>query len=282
MYILPYNPAARTNLNLHGELIGEVLKRLADSTEGLVFEPEEHKYTIAGQQIPSVSSIVERYAPFDRDKVAQECSRNPKSKYYRMNPEDIKRQWNETANAGTAVHAFGEACYLWTCGRADEIDEGFQKRITPEGLIAMSPKEEAVAKWWASNDWTRFVPVAKETMVFNPILRYAGTFDLLLYDTIEKAFIIRDYKTNDDLFKWYGKYLGGQFHKIIKNNDEGKYTLQQNLYSIQLRNIGVDVGGISLVWLREDSEWQEVAIPNMERLVYIEMLSSQTKQPELF
>lgn len=278
MFILPPNPYAVDTIRSQSKRIGETRQRLADSTEGLIFEPAAHIYTIAGQIIPSVSSVVDRYAPFDREKVATDCSKNPRSKYFGMTPEDILQQWEDTAAAGTAVHAFGEACYLWICGRAEEIEEEFRDRIRPNGLLAVTPKEEAVAQWWAAQDWTRFVPVAKETIVFNPALWYAGTFDLLLFDLSSDKFLIRDYKTNEDLFKWYGKWLGGQFYKIIKDTDEGKYTLQQNLYSIQLRNISIDVGGISLIWLKDDATWQEVEIRNFERLVYSEIHSSQNEQ----
>lgn len=280
MFILPKNDNACKTIENNIGHIDDALMRLRDSVQGLTFEPEEHKYMFAGKQIPSVSSVIERYAPFDRMAVASGCSRNPHSEYYGMNVDNILSTWEAVANAGTAVHAFGEACYLFTIGRESDIEEQFRNRITAEGLAAESPKEEAVARWWAEQDWSRYAPVAKETRIYNPELLYAGTFDLLLFDAQTRKFAIRDYKTNKDLFKWVsGRWLGGQFNKVLKDNDEGKYTLQQNMYSIQLRNIGLDVDDIRLVWLKEDRSWQEVNIPNREKLITFELRTSQHPAP---
>jgi len=235
--------------------IDEALQALSDSTQGLEFDPEAHRYTLGQRELPSVSSIVEKFAPFDAQAKALAVSKNPKHKLYGKTVEEILSIWDEkknaTAAAGTEVHEFGEACYSFLTGNLEEIPERLMGRLTENGLVAESPKEIACALWWAQMDWDRYKPVAKETRVANPELNYAGTFDLLLYDTYNDRFALRDYKTNEDLHKWYGDFLMAPLN-AIKSNDIGKYTLQQTSYIIQLGNIDIDVQEASLIWLKPD------------------------------
>ncbi len=162
------------------------------------------------------------------------------------------------------MHSFAETCFLYLTENEWEIESKFLTRIKGSGLVAMSPKEEAVARWWSSWDWQRYVPVAKETIIANPFLGYAGTFDLLLYDLAMGYFVTVDYKTNEDLEKWYGKYLKAPL-SFLKDNSMGKYTLQQNLYSLQLGNIDIPVGQRYLLWLKGDGSFEMVALDNIER-----------------
>lgn len=228
---------------------------LADASAGLVFDPEEHRYFLGRRELRSVSSIVEHFAPFDAEKMAARVALNPKHPLFGKTVEEILAIWKESgrqaASAGTDVHAFGEACFLYMTGQEDQIEEQFRERIHPEGLLATEPKEIALARWWQETDWKRFAPVAKETRVVNPQLGYAGTFDLLLYDQYNASFCVDDYKTNKDLERWFGDMLLPPL-SMLRSNDLGKYTVQQTLYTIVLRMIGFLVSNNCLIWLRED------------------------------
>ena len=188
---------------------------LKDASEGLVFEPVEHKYYLGERELTSVSVVIKGYAPFDSEKVAQGCSKNPKHELYGHTAEEILAIWedkkNAAAAAGTEVHEFGEACCLFWQGKEDEIPEKYRDRILPEGFAASSPKEEAVVQWWNDLDYERHLVVECEGRIVNPVLGYAGTFDLLLYDIVDKVFLLKDYKTNEDLKKWYGSYMKAPF-----------------------------------------------------------------------
>jgi hypothetical protein len=256
MYYLKKNPVMLYTASL--PMVEEVVKgtnqRLADASAGLTFDPEPHKYYLGGRELRSVSSIVEYFAPFDAMATAIRCSSNPRHKHFGKKPEEIVAIWSEegrqAAEAGTKVHAFAEACCSYLSGREEEIESEFRDRVTSEGLAAVTPKEEAVAKWWADKDWSRYAVVAKETRVVNPTLQYAGTFDLLLYDLYNRNYRIDDYKTNKDLERWFGDYLLPPL-AMIKSNDLGKYTLQQTSYTIVLRNIGLTVAANELIWATE-------------------------------
>lgn len=260
MYYLQKNAILTANYQATEPLRKQAEERLADSSAGLTFEPEEHRYFLGEREMRSVSSIVEHFAPFDAEVVAARCAVNPRHPLFGKSVEEIVQTWKESgrqaASAGTSVHAFGEACYLYLTGQEEQIDEEFRERITPYGLLAIEPKEESAAKWWAETNWNRYVPVAKETRIVNPWLGYAGTFDLLLYDIFNYCFAVKDYKSNKDLMRWFGDMLRPPL-SMLKSNDIGKYTVQQTLYTIQLRNCGLVIGSNSLIWLKEDG-YQEV------------------------
>lgn len=263
MYHLRKNPLAITTAQSAREMTGRAEQRLKDASAGLVFDPVPHTYTLYGKPLSSVSNIVGHFAPFDTAAKAEAVSKNPKHPLYGKTPEEIIAIWEEkrdaAAAAGTQVHAFGEACCLWMTGREDEIEPEYRDRVTADGLAAISPKEEAAARWWESLDWSRYAVVAKEARIVNPELRYAGTFDLLLYDTWNDGFALKDYKSNEDLYKWYGDYLLPPLN-MLRSNDIGKYTVQQSLYSIELRNIGLRVVSNELIWLKDDGFFEAVAL----------------------
>lgn len=246
-------------------------ERLADASLGLRFEPVTHRYYIGNVQIPSVSSIVEHFDPFDAEAAAKRCSKNSQHEMFGKSVEEIIAIWNErgrtASSAGTEVHEFGEACFLCKSGRPDDVPAALQNRLMMDGsLEAVTAKEEAMAKWWNDLDIGRYVLIAKESRVYNPDLRYAGTFDLLLYDLQMHHYALKDYKTNANLLRWYGDRLRAPLSPI-KADDVGKYTVQQNLYRIELENIGIHIGTMDLIWLREDATYQEVRLQECQNLV---------------
>ena len=245
--------------------------RLDDSARGLVFDPENHKYYLGGRELRSVSSIVEEYAPFDALGIATRCSKNKRHEMYGKTPEEIIQIWDEraaqAAAAGTQVHEFCEACFTLKEGcLVDQIDEALRDRYADGQLEASNVKEEAAARWWDSLDLDRYVLVAKETRIVNPMLNYAGTFDLLLYDLNSHQYCLRDFKTNKDLFRWFGDMLRPPLSPI-RAHDLGRYTLQQNLYRIQLENIGLPVSSMELVWLKDDGSYENVPVREYDTLI---------------
>lgn len=248
----------------------KALELLRDSADGLTFDPEEHRYFLGEKELVSVTTIVKEYAPFDVQAAAVRASKNIKHEHYGKTPEEILSIWNEkrqaAADAGTEVHNFGEACFCIKEGHEEQMEDRFRQRLADDGLEATGGKEEALARWWDKLDLNRYVLVAKETRIANPEMGYAGTIDLLLYDLDEHCYVLKDYKTNTDLYQWYGKMLRPPL-SMIKDNDLGKYTLQQNLYRIQLENIGINVGHMDLIWLKENGTFEEVRLENYDKLV---------------
>ena len=270
MYLLQKNSLLKQSYEATTAIREAALEILQDSSAGLVFEPEEHRYFLGGRELRSVSSIVEHFAPFDAVTVAARCSTNPRHEHFGKSVEEIIAIWEENgrqaANEGTEIHAFAEACYLYMLDREDEIEDAFKDRIKPDGLLAIKPKEIAAARWWSEADWRRYVPVAKETRVVNPMLGYAGTFDLLLYDMYNMFFVDKDWKTNKDLDRWYGDMCLPPL-SMLKSNDIGKYTIQQTLYTIELRNLRLPVNANVLIWLKDNGYEERPLEMNYDKVV---------------
>ena len=76
---------------------------------------------------------------------------------------------------------------------------------------------------------------------------------------------MRDYKTNETLVKDFKKPMKVPF---IMYNDEAlsHYIIQQNLYSLMLRNLGIQVKKKELVWLK-DEKFELIQLPNIENQV---------------
>ena len=97
----------------------------------LKFLSEKHKYESLNEEdfIPwtSVTSLVSNFKqPFDADKIAIKSAKNRKSKWYKMDPEDIKAVWKaeskRATDLGTWYHNCREAdiCSLESMNRHDK------------------------------------------------------------------------------------------------------------------------------------------------------------------
>lgn len=264
MYFLRQDPRLLENRQRFAATLSCATDLLERAADGLTFDPGPHRYFLDGKELRSVSSIVDSFDPFDAEAVARKCSENPKHELFGRPVGEILSIWDararEAADAGTLTHSFAEACYHWMTGHPEDIEPEYRCRITADGLAAVFPKEEACALWWANADWGAYVPAAKETRIVNRELGYAGTFDLLLYGTRDGRFHQKDWKTNKDLYKWYGDMLLPPL-SVLKANPVGEYTVQQTLYTIQLRKDGLDVATNELIWLKDDPETPFEAVP---------------------
>lgn len=71
----------------------------------VTFESGTHTYrNHAGVAYVSVTTLLKAAFPFDEQRVAQEVSQNPNSRYYGQKPEDIINYWNGIAETGTELH----------------------------------------------------------------------------------------------------------------------------------------------------------------------------------
>ena len=247
---------------------------IVNSFSDLVFVENGHRYYYHGRQLESVSNVIHRFVPkFDANSKARELSEkyynDPKSKYYRMTTENILESWNtikDTAcDNGTNVHEFGESCFYYMTFQDDKILPAFADRLTSDGFVSLSPKEDAVVKFWMDLPQC-FIPVASENKVCREDLGYSGTFDLLFYYDAEldgkscdkSGFVIFDYKTNKDLYKNFkGEKMLYPFDRLL-NCSFNVYQLQLSLYQLALEPIGYRILGRRLIWLKDDATYEKI------------------------
>lgn len=197
----------------------------------LQFTSEDHKYTSIKQEDQcewiSVTSFIGQFKqPFDADTIAEKSSRNKKSKWYGMTPEEIKVAWkNESKRAtdlGTFYHNQRESdlCALDTIER-----QGFTVPV-------FKPVEREGVKYSPSQKLTD--GVYPEHMVYLKSAGVCGQSDLV--EVIDGYVHITDYKTNKEIKVEGFKSWNGDVTKMmppVSHLDDcnlNHYTLQLSLY----------------------------------------------------
>lgn len=238
--------------------MNELKAKLLDNFEGLNFEEKEHKYFFEGKPIKiSVSGIIKKYVkPFDSAMISFRVAKS-KGISQKEVLKDWENQKNIACDKGNDAHLFGE---LYP----------FDRSLKPKNNM-----HKAVVAFW--NDLPDYiVPVIMELRMFHKKYMFAGTADIILYNTRTGKFIIGDYKTNKDLFKNYkGKKMLGPFSDLL-DNPFNKYQLQLSFYQLLLEQAGVEISSRKLIWLMPDGTYQ---IYNTED--YTAILNEELKTLEL-
>lgn len=208
---------------------------LTSSFDALEFEEVEHKYTLDGRNLTSVSKIVENYAEKFSDDIAERYALK-----HNLNVEDVRKSWEDNnkiaCDFGKSVHDFGEMYF-------------YDKTINPK-----NKHESAIVKFWKEIP-SYYIPIACESRIYTEKYDYAGTFDLLLFDEIRNGIVIVDYKTNKDLFKNFkGKLMLSPFDFML-DSPFNHYQLQLSLYQIPLEDIGITVLNRHVIWLQSDGTY---------------------------
>lgn len=126
------------------------------AVEGLTFDEDAHIYRMDGLEVPSVSAIME---PLSR------------AKYDGINTRTLEK----AAAKGTSVHNGIENYIKFGIEDVPEEHKGYF---------------DAFLDWWGQY---KPVVVASEVRMYNNLLGYAGTADLIAY--IEDALTLVDYKS---------------------------------------------------------------------------------------
>jgi len=205
--------------------------------KGLEFEEDAHKYLFNSKPIKiSVSGLIKNYyEPFDSYSISLAIAKRDN-----VTQESVLEGWDNEGTKGikkgNKAHLFGEVY-------------PFNKH-----LEASDNYEKAIVKFW--NDLpSHIIPVIMELRMFHKEHMFAGTADILLYNTITGMFILGDYKTNKDLFKNYkGKKMLSPFNKMF-DCAFSKYQLQLSYYQILFEQTGFKISSRKLIWLLPDGTY---------------------------
>lgn len=210
---------------------------IISSFGNLEFEPVQHKYTLDNQDMMPVSNVVEKFIEEFSDQIAINYALR-----YGLKVEDVRSSWKQAGDIscdfGHSVHDFGERYF-------------YNKTLLPR-----NQHEVSLVKFW--NDLPYHIrQITCEAKVYTRQYKYAGTFDLLLYDEIRNGYIIVDYKTNKDLFKNYrGKLMLSPFDFLV-DNPYNHYQLQLSLYQIPLEEIGINIIDRWVIWLKPTGDYSK-------------------------
>jgi len=204
----------------------------------LTFEEIHHKYYLNNNPINySVSHLLKHFAKeFDAEAISKQLSQKTGV------PQDYyKKDWKSTSQKakilGTETHLFAEQ-YLE------------DRTIKPQTEL-----QKAVVKFWQELP-TYIVPILSECKMYHKDYLFAGTSDLILYNTKSNGLIIADYKTNKDLFKNYkGEKMYNPFSNLL-DNSFNKYQLQLSFYQLLLEQAtSIKVIDRKIIHLKNDSNY---------------------------
>jgi len=216
----------------------QIRDKVLDFFKDLYFEEEKHKYFVSGTPIKSsVSKILKVFVEaVDFDLIAHFIDKRDK-----LTSGVTKKRWDLNSKISLAIgissHYFGELY-------------AFNKNIKPT-----SGYEEAVVKFWDSLP-KHILPFEMELQMYHKEYMFAGTADILLYNTKTGKFILCDFKTNKDLFKNYkGKKMMGEF-RDLPDTPLNHYQLQLSFYQILFEQTGFKVENRAVISLRPDGEFK--------------------------
>jgi len=195
------------------------------------FTAHDHKYTSINKEdtrdwISATTFISQFKQPFEADKIAEKSSKNKKSKWYGLSPDEIKTAWKQEAlratTLGTWYHNQRESdlCALDNIERLGTTVKVF-KPVEVEG-VKISPDQKLSEG------------VYPEHMVYLKSMGICGQSDLV--EVINGKVHITDYKTNKEIktegfTNWQGvttKMLPPVSH--LDDCNLNHYTLQLSLY----------------------------------------------------
>lgn len=204
---------------------------------GLVFNDEHHAYTVNGERMIGVTSLVRRFAPpFPAVAISNAIA---KKRGDGSTGDDVRAEWAEKRDCGTAAHAYAATWAAHTA--AGGIG------TAPGAGECAEPLAGFVAGVFAFYMDLRPEPLAWEQPVCWPAAGVAGTLDILC--RIGGELLLCDWKTDNELvYTSRERMLPPISH--LPNRSWTEHSLQLSCYRLMIsEQYGVDVDGLALIHL---------------------------------
>lgn len=245
------------------EDLNSIKEKILNASSEIKFNEEEHRYFYNGEECMPVSHVVDLFVPeTDFDLVAQNYVKknNIKEPWQRVRQKWFLKGTYSTTN-GTFVHQYGEDLLNICNGEENPVLK--QHCLVNGYYIPIHPKQVAIYKYFEYCLANKEIPFLAEIKLILSEHKISGTFDKLVYSLKDKGLKIRDYKTNSELTKAFKKPMKSPF---VMYNDEAlsHYIIQQNLYSLMLRELGIYTKGKELVWVKDNEQFELIKLPDIE------------------
>jgi hypothetical protein len=217
--------------------MNNIITNVNNYFSGLVFDEVTHTYTKQNKKLTPVSYVLKKFTEeFDSYKMSALVAKKRNT-----TQQAILKEWednkNKSCSLGTKVHLFGE------------------KYCRDRNLKPTDGYEEAIVKWYSTIP-NYIEPLFLELQMYSESLGIAGTADMIFYNTKTGKLLIRDYKSNQDLFKNYkGKKMLKPFDNLL-DNPFNKYQLQLSLYQILFEQTGYEIESRALVWIKPNGTYE--------------------------
>ena len=212
------------------------------------FKAETHKYESISdpeKKWISTTSLVGLFKPkFDADKQSVKSSKNKKSKWYGMSPEEIREAWANESNRATSLGSWyhdqrEKELLMYETIKREGIDLPIIHPIEQDG-IKLSPSQ------------TLTPGIYPEHLVYLKSAKLCGQADLV--EIVNGYINITDYKTNKEIktkgfTNWEG--ITNKMFRPVNHLDDcnlNHYNLQLSIYAyiIKKHNPKLKVGKLNI------------------------------------
>lgn len=217
-----------------------------NNLENFKFDKSTHTYYLNDTVLPSVSSLIKKVSiPFDANIISKRMESCGKG-----NAEDLKQQWKDKANAsivkGNTIHDLAENIAKSHISFPHET-----KNIINFYSDLFSQKDAII--------------LMSEEMIYSSKYKIAGTLDLVVRYNNTDHIAMYDFKTNKDIHKNYkGQKLSFPFDNYL-DTPLNKYIIQQSLYSLMLRERGIHLDSLNLVYIPPNDEYEIIELEDLSR-----------------
>ena len=261
----------------------DIRKYILEKFSDINFIEESHQYFIDEKEYTPVSHIIDEYVPYvDWDEKASDYA-----KKYRKIKEEVQKEWKlknlQSTISGTNIHEFGESYTNLLMGYPELICDSKKKQYIEEynTLLPIHPKEEAIISFYknilSDSQTVKMKPVGAELKLSTQYIEntkpICGTCDLLFEAedifSEEKYYVLADWKTNAKLYNDYNRTFGGKMlppFNLMVEEPLSHYIIQFNLYRRMLESVGVNIGDMILIWLKE-RDYEIINIPKIDNKI---------------
>ncbi len=220
----------------------EILEKLnIFNDDNFSFDEPSHTYTYLGEEFTSVTRYIQQFhKPFDQNYHSLRVSQRKG-----VTQQSILDEWKEINDYANYI---GSETHLW-------IENYFLQKWQPLPInLDVIHRINKFNKIYAKQLY-KLIPVAFEVRIFSNKFKIAGMIDaLFLY---KNKLLIVDYKTNkkfttDENLSYLEKliYPFESYYKTHLN----EYSIQTSLYSLILKEYGIDVASSYLVYISPGDE----------------------------
>lgn len=217
------------------------------------FREDGHSYTSAdGTNWISVSTLVHKFCPhFDAEKQSVKSSKNKKSKWYGMTPEDIRTAWENENKRSVELGSWYHA----------KMEEQMYQYPEYDGVPVVPPVVKDGVKYGGKQ--TLKDGVYPEHLVYLPSAGVCGQSDLPILK--DGKIRITDYKSNKEIrTQGYFDYNTGTQKMLpplqhLDHCEFTHYSLQLSLYAymIQRHNPSYEVGDLYIHHIKFEEEGRD-------------------------
>ena len=214
-----------------------ITTKIKNYFKDLWFEEKEHRYTYKGKVVSiSVSGLIKRHSnEFNSNAISLAISRRGQ-----YSQQEVLAQWEEKAEEGKQ--------------KGNDAHNFAEKYAYDRTLLPTNNYQKAVVAFYT--DLPEHIQLVEvELKMYNKQYKFAGTCDILFYNTKTQKYIIGDFKTNIDLFKNYKNQKLKFPFSFLLDCSFGKYELQLSYYQLLLEQLNIEVEKRKIIHLLPDGTY---------------------------